>query len=171
MGKKLGYYKKWHIRTFLDAVSTTVQEFGVNIPDELKRTVGAGAGALFQRLYEVAIRDNSEGPRIFCPKCKQYHHVEISAPCPVHPDEPEIPVKVDNVNAEKNSLTAAMKIFDKFLPTLASVHNTINVQGTITTVSAHLTQIVFKYVPPPDRRKCFEEIDGLLRNIQEADQD
>ena len=162
-------YKRWHIRSFLDAVSTTIAEFGINVPPELKRNVGAGAGALFQKVYEIAVRDNSENPRIFCPACRQYKAVEVSAVCPDHPELPAIPVKVDNVNAEKNSLVAATKIIDKFLPTLANVNSTINVHGTITTVSAQLTQIIFKFVPPADRKKCFEEIDELLRQIQETD--
>jgi hypothetical protein len=94
----------------------------------------------------------------------------VNARCPVHPEE-EIPVKVDNIKAEQNSMAVAMKIFDKFIPTLSSVNAQINVQGTITTVSAQLTQIIFKFVPPSDRRRCFEEIDGLLRTIQAEDGD
>jgi hypothetical protein len=164
-------FKKWHIRSFLDGVSNTIAECGIKVPEELLNSVGSGAGALFTRMYEIATRNNTENPKIFCPKCKQFREVELEAHCPAHPNEPAQPVLVDNIKAEQNSMAVAMKIFDKFLPTLASVQNTINVQGTITTVSAHLTQIIFRYVPPTDRRKCFEDIDELLRQVQSEDGD
>ena len=167
-GKRLQNFKRWHIRTFLDSVDDTLKEFGIIPPTAMMGKVGAGAAALFTKMYSIAIRDNSENPRVFCTKCRQWHTVEITAHCPVHPEE-ELPVRVDNIKAEQNSMSVAMKIFDKFMPTLSSVNAQINVQGTITTVSAHLTQIIFKFVPPADRRRCFEEIDGLLRSIQAED--
>ncbi len=164
-------FKRWHIRSFLNGVDRVIREQGVRIPDQMKKDVGLGAAALFSKMYEVAIRDNSEDPRVYCPRCKQYHKVEVTAKCPVFEDGPDLPVKVDSVNLERNSMQVGMKIFDKFLPTLSSVSSTINIQGQITSVSTHLTQIIFKYVPTSDRRKCFEEIDGLLKAIQEQNQD
>lgn len=164
-------YKRWHIRSFLNNVDRVIREQNIKVPDQMTKEVGAGAGALFSRMYEVAIRDNSENPRVFCPRCKKYHQVEVTTKCPVFENGPELPIKVDNVNLERNSMQVAMKIFDKFLPTLSSVNSTINIQGQITTVSAQLTQIIFKYVPTNQRRKCFEEIDGLLKEISEQDRD
>jgi hypothetical protein len=166
-----GSFKRWHIRSFLNNVDKVIKEQGVKVPVSMTKEVGPGAAAIFSRMYEVAIRDNSENPRVYCPRCKQYHQVEISAKCPVFENGPDLPVKCDNVNLERNSMAVAMKIFDKFLPTLSSVTSTINIQGTITTVSAQLTQIIFKYVPPSERRSCFEEIDGLLKEISDQDRD
>jgi hypothetical protein len=165
-------YKKWHIRSFLNSVDRTLKEQGVRIPDKLAREVGVGAAAVFNSMFAVAVRDNSENPRVFCPKCKQYHTVVATAPCPNHPDEfPRLPCRVDNVNLERNSMQVAMKIFDKFLPTLQSVDNNINIHGTITTVSVQLTQILFKYVPVDKRQACFEEMNELLSAVQDADGD
>lgn len=161
-------YRKWTIRRFLEGIDGIVNEEGHRLPPTMIDACGEGATSVFMSLYRVAIRDNSDLPYIFCPKCKQKHKVEITHACPSHPEAcPDLPVLTESVALEKNSLQAAMKLFDKIIPTLASVDHTVNIQGQISTVSIQLTQLLFKYVPVEKRSDAMNEIRELLNAVRE----
>lgn len=166
---RMQYGNRWNLRTFLLHVGKIAHELHVDIPSELKQAVGAGAAALFAKYYAIALRDNSEDPQIYCPHCKRHHTVQVSAPCPIHEDSPELQIKVDNVGLEKNSISVALKMLDKMLPTLASVSANVNVQGQITTVSAEICKIIFEFVPTNRRKECFERVDSLFRELEEEE--
>ena len=152
----------------INAICTTVGTFllkqGFQAPDKREPI----RSALVARMMEHALRDNSEDPKGYCPECHKWHTVEISVPCPRNPKHAPIELKIRNPKDDANSILAACKIIDKLFPNLAAVSGTINVEGTITTVSAELIKVIVQYVPADKRNECFERIDGMLQNLQQT---
>lgn len=151
----------------LTAVERGIQESGRHIPAHYRGD--PVVNLVMHRLVETAVRDNSEYPLVYCPTCRKRHHVNATAKCPVHCKEhhPELPVAGIDANGEKNSILAGTKIMDKVFPNLQNVNQRIEINETITTVSAELVKIVIDFVPDQDkRRECFQKMQELLAHAQ-----
>lgn len=125
--------------------------------------------ALVAKMLDHALRDNTDDPKGYCPICHKWHTVPISVPCPAQPERhPHIELKFRNSKDDTNSIMAGSKIIDKLFPNLAAVSGTINIEGTITTVSSELIKVIIEYVPADKKNECFQRIDGMLANLQQT---
>jgi hypothetical protein len=161
--------KKKFLRRDINAICTTVglhlNKQGYKAPDHRDPV----RSMLVLNLLEKALRDNSEDPKGFCPECNKWHTFPgVTAPCPKNPDHQPVNLVDWNPKNDANSIQAAMKMMDKLFPNLAAVSGTINVEGTITTVSAELIKVIIEYVPAEKRNECFGRIDVMLANLQQT---
>jgi len=139
---------------------------GYNAPDKREPV----RSLIVAKLLEYTLRDNSEDPHGYCPICHKWHTFpDVEMPCPSQPNtHPKISLKMWNPKNDQNSIMAGMKMMDKLFPNLAAVSGTINVEGTITTVSAELIKVIIEYVPAEKREECFQRVDSMLANLQQT---
>lgn len=167
-GRTAPYKSSWHkkdLNYVLKALDNQVKQAGFEIPYKADPV----RSALVWRFLKIALRDTDEDPQAYCPVCRAYHTIPVTVPCPAKPDDhPQIRAVVPNIKAEQNAIMAGAKILDKLFPNLGAVSATVNVQGTITTVSAELIKIIVEYVPPDKRTECYERIDSMLGQIQSS---
>lgn len=163
INRKIPLRKMASIKMVLQAISKHVEQH--DRLTHLPQGIDPASAAVTYSLYRIAVRSNDGLPKIWCPRCRAYHSVSISAPCPKCQGQ-EWPVVIQNANLERNSINASAKIIDKLFPDLKNVET--NFGSAMVGMADEITRIIVQYVPGERRMQCLAEIQQAVNRTREA---
>lgn len=116
---------------------------------------------IFNKAFQTALRENTDIlEEIKCPSCKKMSKVHVM--CTNEDCGKEVLIKYPREKLEKNSLDALSLLADRMVPKLQSVSHEVNIQGTITNISAKLINVIIKHVPKANKVECMQEVSGII---------
>lgn len=107
---------------------------------------------VFEKAFEIAMRDNTEVELVECPHCKKNFEYDLYSP-----------------QKEKNSIAVHLKLMDKLAPNLAAITQDINVNFLVTNLSEFFINTISTYVPQDEKVKVMTELRRVMNNVVDAE--
>lgn len=144
-------------RTIVAALQQDFERVAKATGTSLPRGISALAYKTFERMRDIALRDNyTSQTYVKCPKCGKKHTV-VCSECGNEHD-----IEVFDAVSEKNSMAALSKLADKFAPNLSSVTATIHFDVVMAKLKVFMVKIIGEDIPQEKRIARMSELNRII---------